>query len=100
MSLSREEIFERLKAVIDPEVGLNIIDMGLVYEAVDDGTGIRVEMTLTTPGCPMSAYMISEVRKALGAEEGGRPVEVVLVWSPPWTSDKIRPEALEELRNR
>lgn len=100
MEITPELLLEKLATVIDPEVGLNIVDMGLVYEArYRDGLA-WVQMTLTTPGCPMSSYLTGEAEAALRTLPGVRTVQVELVWSPPWSPGKIRPQALEELRNR
>ncbi len=99
MSLSREDLYEHLKAVIDPEVGLNIVDMGLVYDVTEMDGSIHVQMTLTSRGCPMGSFMTAEVQDVLGALDGVKSVEVELVWSPQWSPAMIRPGALEELRN-
>jgi metal-sulfur cluster biosynthetic enzyme len=93
-------VLEKLKEVIDPEVGLNVVDMGLVYDVRVAPEGITVEMTLTTPGCPMSSYLTQQVRAALDDLHGAGEPTVQLVWSPPWSPAKIRPEAMAELRRR
>lgn len=94
-----EMVMTCLQAVIDPEVGLNIVDMGLVYGvSIQDGV-VEVSMTLTTPGCPMRSYMETEVSAALSKLEGVREVKVEIVWSPPWTPSRIKPEALQALQS-
>lgn len=87
-----ETLLEGLKAVIDPEIGLNIVDLGLVYdlEIVGDGT-VRIEMTLTTPGCPLHAAINDAVHRALEPLPGVREVALDLVWAPPWTPEMITP---------
>jgi len=90
-----EFLMSLLTQVIDPEIGINIVDMGLVYGITEADGVIQVEMTLTTQGCPMGSYMTSEVQSVLGSLAGIRAVNVDIVWSPPWTSDKIKPGALE-----
>lgn len=97
MDLSEEKIRQSLRGVIDPEVNLNIVDMGLVYGVTVDGSRISVEMTLTTPGCPMRTYMEESVTAALSALEGVEEVRVEIVWFPPWSPDKIDREVLEQL---
>lgn len=94
-------MMEQLRNVIDPEVGLNIIDMGLVYELTPNETEkhVHVRMTLTTQGCPMSGYITSEVESNLKMMDGIENVEIELVWEPAWSPDKIKPEALEALQN-
>jgi metal-sulfur cluster biosynthetic enzyme len=77
-------ILEALHQVIDPEIGCNIVDLGLVYSvAVTDGVA-KITMTLTTPGCPMHESIGWGVKNALSGLEGIRDVEVEIVWDPPW----------------
>ncbi len=93
------EVREALRAVIDPEIGLNIVDLGLVYDvqiAAETGA-VAVEMTLTTPGCPLHAVIDSAVREVLGDLAGVRSVALDLVWSPPWTPEMISPEGRRAL---
>src|SRR5579885_1076752 len=81
---TEEMVREALKEVIDPEIGVNIVDLGLVYKlGIDDGAG-DVEMTLTTPMCPLSEYVESAVREAVGTVPGVREIGFQLVWTPPW----------------
>jgi metal-sulfur cluster biosynthetic enzyme len=87
-----EAIRKALRAVKDPELNLNIIDIGLVYDVEADDTGdVRVEMTLTSPGCPAGAEIIGDVKRVIGDMEGVRSVEVELVWEPYWTPEKMDP---------
>ena len=84
--------------VIDPELGINIVDLGLVYDLdVDDGL-VRVEMTMTTPACPLHAYLSEQVEEAIRAEMPGvRTVAVHLVWDPPWGPERMSRVAQQEL---
>ncbi len=93
MTLSEDAIREKLKEVIDPEVGLNIVDMGLVYGVKCENGNVHVEMTLTTPGCPMEEYMTNEVNRVLAENQEIKKVEVEIVWWPPWSPDMINREA-------
>jgi metal-sulfur cluster biosynthetic enzyme len=88
-----EAIRKAIRAVKDPELNLNIIDIGLVYDVdVDEEAGdVRVQMTLTSPGCPAGAEIISDVKRVVGDMEGVRSVEVDLVWEPYWTPEKMDP---------
>lgn len=97
MSLSKEIILENLKNVIDPEVNLNIVDLGLVYGVEIKDQTISVEMTLTTQGCPMRTYMEEGVREALIELEGVKDVIINIVWDPPWSPEKINPEAMNQV---
>jgi len=89
---SPETIRKALRAVKDPELNLNIIDIGLVYdvEASEEGD-VHVKMTLTSPGCPAGGEIIEDVKKVAGDLEGVRNVEVELVWDPYWTPEKMDP---------
>lgn len=85
------ELHEALRAVIDPEVGLDIVTMGLVYDVeVDDGRAI-ITHTLTTPGCPLERYMTDAILGVAYAQPGINEVTTRLVWEPRWS-----PEAMEE----
>ena len=87
-----------MQEVIDPEVGVNVFDLGLIYEVWVGGGTVRVKMTMTTPACPMGSYLTDNVREILlrrfpSIEE----VEVELVWDPPWEPDMISDEAKRQL---
>ena len=81
-----------LRAVKDPELNLNIIDIGLVYDVeVGEGGKVRVKMTLTSPGCPAGTEILDDVKRVLGDLEGVESVDVELVWDPYWTPEKMDP---------
>jgi metal-sulfur cluster biosynthetic enzyme len=81
-----------LRAVKDPELNLNIIDIGLVYDVESNEAGdVHVRMTLTSPGCPAGTEIIDDVKKVLADLEGVQGVEVELVWEPYWTPEKMDP---------
>jgi len=83
---------DALRAVKDPELNINVIDLGLVYEVeVSDGGEIHVEMTLTSPGCPVGPEMLSEAHGVLEKLDGVTKVNVELVWEPYWTPEKMDP---------
>ena len=84
------EVYEALRAVIDPEVGLDIVTMGLVYDVeVDDGHAI-ITHTLTTPGCPLERYITDAIRAVVFAQPGIAEVMTRLVWEPRWTPAEIK----------
>ncbi|MCL4313158.1 MAG: metal-sulfur cluster assembly factor [Actinobacteria bacterium] len=91
-----DSVWEALRGVVDPELGLDIVALGLVYDVRLEGDRVIIEMTLTTPGCPVSESLPDEayymVREALGPERAER-VDVRVVWDPPWTPERMRPEA-------
>lgn len=80
-----------LRKVKDPELGLNIVDLGLVYEIMVDGSDIQVDMTLTSPGCPAGPQITADVQRVLEALPGVGTVTVNIVWSPFWSPDMIEP---------
>ncbi|MGB3809441.1 MAG: metal-sulfur cluster assembly factor [Parvibaculum sp.] len=91
--LSDEALREALKDVFDPELGYNIVDLGLVYDiAVTDGA-VVVTMTLTTPGCPASEMIQGGVYQRIWAIDGVTDVDVHLVWEPRWSAEAMSPAA-------
>jgi metal-sulfur cluster biosynthetic enzyme len=87
-----DAVRKALRAVKDPELNLNIIDIGLVYDVeVAEAGGVHVRMTLTSPGCPAGTEIIDDVKKVVADMEGVQGVEVELVWEPYWTPDKMDP---------
>ena len=82
-------IRETLRQVIDPEIGCNIVDLGLIYDIVIHGNHVLVRMTLTTPGCPMHEMIANGVQMALLNLERVDDAEVELVWDPPWHPDMM-----------
>lgn len=83
--------------VIDPEIGINVVDLGLVYGIDVQESTAEVTMTLTTPACPLGPYIDSEVRSALQDVPGIEETKVNLVWSPPWDPSKMSEDAKLEL---
>lgn len=89
---SPEVARKALRAVKDPELGLNIIDIGLVYDvAVSEAGAAHVQMTLTSPGCPAGGEIIDDVKQTLLDLDGITAVEVELVWDPYWTPERMDP---------
>ncbi len=91
-------VVEALKTVRDPEIPVNLIDLGLIYDLLvnKDGT-VYVEMTLTAPSCPAAIQLPGDVERAVGTVEGVKDVRVKVVWTPPWTQDRMSYEARLEL---
>ena len=98
---TKDDVRERLKAVYDPEIGINVVDLGLIYgidlEERDGKTDVLITMTLTSMGCPLGPILVEEINQALGDLPNLGEVDVNLVWSPPWTPDMMSEEAKEEL---
>jgi FeS assembly SUF system protein len=98
LELLRQRIVDTLKSVYDPEIPVNIYDLGLIYgiEASEDGR-VEVEMTLTAPGCPVAGSLVREVAEKVGNVPGVATSHVQLVWEPPWTKERMSEEAMLEL---
>ena len=88
-TLDAETVIDALKSVYDPEIPINIVDLGLIYNVEVDGGEVSVEMTLTTAGCPMGAYLAQQAEWRIAEIDGVEDVTVDLVWEPPWSVDKI-----------
>jgi metal-sulfur cluster biosynthetic enzyme len=90
-------VWQRLRQIIDPELGCNIVDLGMIYEVILKGAHVHVAMTLTTPGCPMGDILTSAAESTLRAMPGVEDAEVRLVWEPRWTVARLSPAAREQL---
>ena len=105
MALTKEEVISALRSCIDPEIPLNIVDLGLVYGVdvtpageVPPQSDVAVQMTLTSPGCPMARSISHEVHRTLLTLPQVRNARVDLVWEPSWTPEKISPEGRRHLQ--
>src|SRR5690606_34051840 len=93
-----ERVWDALRIVIDPELGCNIVDLGLVYDvAVAEDGAVRVVMTTTTPGCPATAYLKDGALDSAAGVPGVASVEVTLTYEPPWSPQMMSPEAKRRL---
>lgn len=95
-----ERAEDALRDVYDPEIGLDIVALGLVYGVRADDTGIDVDMTLTTVGCPVSESLPFEAESAIRLALPGYDVRVHIVWNPPWTPERMSDAALDALGYR
>lgn len=85
-----EKIFEELKSVYDPELGINVVDLGLIYSVgITEENDVSITMTLTTPGCPLHNSITSGIRYCVEGIEEVNKVDVNLVWQPAWSPDKM-----------
>ena len=97
MNLERD-IIRALRQVYDPEIPVNVYDLGLIYEIrVDEEHHVYVQMTLTAPNCPMADYVVEQVNEAVKDVPGVVSVEIDLVWEPVWDKSRMSEEALVEL---
>lgn len=91
-------VIAALKTIFDPEIPLNVYDLGLIYGLqVDESGDVEVSMTLTAPACPVAGQIVTDVATRVGAVPSVRKAHVKLVWDPPWTKDRMSEEALLEL---
>jgi metal-sulfur cluster biosynthetic enzyme len=101
MSLNEEVITAALRQVRDPELMVNVVDLGLIYaigvEEVEGRTNMLILMTMTTPACPYAPQLLQEVKDTLCGLEGAGEVNVQLTLNPPWTPDRMTEEARDEL---
>lgn len=97
--ITKEAIELQLKQVIDPELTINIVDLGLIYDvSIKQESGeVEVTMTLTTPGCPLSMVFEEWIPEAVKKVTGVKNVRINLVWEPPWDPDKISDDVKEEM---
>ena len=87
---TRTSVMRALASVVDPELGMSVVDLGLIYGIEIDDHHVRVTMTLTAPGCPLHAVLPGWVKTAAQSIPGVNGVEVTLTFQPPWTPDRIR----------
>lgn len=102
MAISEDAVREEMKKVIDPELFVNIVDLGLVYvinlvETDDGKTDVTIEMTMTSPACPAGPQLIANSKQVVGQMEDVSEVEVKIVMDPPWTPDRMTEDAKDQL---
>lgn len=95
--ITQEAVLEKLKTVNDPEIGMNIVALGLVYEVAVDGGRVKVIMTLTSPMCPLGDILTNNVREAVKSLDGVTETEVQITFEPPWDTSKMSADAKAEL---
>ncbi len=92
------QILKAIKTVFDPEIPVNVYDLGLIYEiSVDENKVARITMTLTAPNCPMADDLIADVRNIVGSVKGVKDVNLILTFDPPWDQSMMSDEAKLEL---
>jgi len=95
---SEDEVREKLRTVNDPEVGVNIVDLGLVYGVEVTPERVRIELTMTSPACPLGDLVIDEARQAVAPIlPAGIDLNIELVWDPPWSPERMSDIAKQEL---
>jgi metal-sulfur cluster biosynthetic enzyme len=101
MTITEDLVREELKKVIDPELFVNIVDLGLIYNVdlvpTEEKINVKIDMTMTSPMCPAGPQMIANSKQVLGQVEGVGEVEVKIVLDPPWTPDRMTEDARDQL---
>lgn len=97
MTTLEERVRGELKKVLDPELNINIVDLGLIYDVREEGGEVEVEMTLTSPGCPLAGEIDRKIRDVVEPLKGVKKLIIEIVWDPPWNTDMISEEYKAEL---
>lgn len=95
--MTKEDVIKALRGVYDPEIPVNIYDLGLIYGIKVEGKRVELLMTLTAPGCPLAAQIAKDAERAV-REAGAEDVRVELTFDPPWSIERLTPEGREALR--
>jgi metal-sulfur cluster biosynthetic enzyme len=91
--VTRDEVIEALRQVEDPELGMDIVDLGLLYDVEVDDSTVKVTHSLTSMGCPVGPMIQEDIQNVTSSLEGVENVEVELVWEPPWTPERMSDDA-------
>src|SRR3989338_1665184 len=97
MAVDKEAILEALKGVYDPEIPVDVVNLGLIYEVNVDGDRVDLKMTTTAPGCPMGNYIAGQAERVLRKLDGVGEVHVEMVYDPPWSLDRVSEEGRRAL---
>lgn len=95
--VSQDQIVEKLKTCLDPELNVNIVDLGLIYGINIDGSQVNILMTLTTPGCPLDSYFVKDITDKLKSLKGISDVSVEMTFEPMWSPSKMSEESKDLL---
>lgn len=95
--ITRELVMQKLSEVVDPEIGLNIVEMGLIYSVEINDDSVDVKMTLTAPGCPLQNTLVSIAKDAIQQIPGVKRANIQIVWDPPWHPSMMSEEAKKKL---
>jgi metal-sulfur cluster biosynthetic enzyme len=95
--VTKEEILNALQSVSDPEIGMDIVNLGLVYEVQINGDKVYIKMTMTAPTCPVTPWILAEAQRTVENLEGVEAADVELVWEPPWNPSLMTDYAKEQL---
>jgi metal-sulfur cluster biosynthetic enzyme len=90
---TKDEVIEALRTVEDPELGMDIVDLGLLYDVEVEGPKVKVIHSLTSMGCPAGPMIQEDIQNVASSLEGVKEVEIELIWDPPWTPDRMSDDA-------
>lgn len=97
-TVTESQVYDALKKCMDPEIPVNVVDLGLIYGVkVASGKDVDIRMTMTTRGCPLHDTLVSDVKRYVGKINGIGNINVEIVWDPPWTLEKMNPEVRDKL---
>jgi metal-sulfur cluster biosynthetic enzyme len=97
-SISKDQVYVQLKKCMDPEIPVNVVDLGLIYGVeIEAEKDVNIKMTMTTRGCPLHNTMVNDVKKHVGKIKGIGNINVEIVWDPPWSIDKMDPSARDSI---
>jgi metal-sulfur cluster biosynthetic enzyme len=88
-----DEVTDALREVIDPELGLDFVELGLIYDVEVDGATVRITYTLTSPGCPIGPQVSEQIEEFVGELQGVQEVEPTMTFTPPWTPERMSEDA-------
>ncbi|MGI0038670.1 MAG: metal-sulfur cluster assembly factor, partial [Nitrososphaera sp.] len=96
--VTEDQVYSALKKCMDPEIPVNVVDLGLIYGVkVDQGKDVDIKMTMTTRGCPLHDTLVSDVKRYVGKISGIGNINVEIVWEPAWTLEKMNPAVRDQL---
>lgn len=96
--ITKERVFSELRKCMDPEIPVNVVDLGLIYDVdVTEKNNVDIKMTMTTRGCPLHDTLVNDVKKYINTIEGVGQINVEIVWDPPWSIDKMNPTVRDKL---
>ena len=97
VTVKKEDVIKALKECFDPEIPVNVYDLGLVYNIDLNGTEVKIKMTMTSPFCPVTDYLLEDVKNKVEEIAGATKVDVEITFDPPWNQDKISEEGKAQL---
>lgn len=90
--ITKEQVLDKLKTVVDPEIGINIVDLGLIYKIDIQGDVVNIDMTLTVPGCPLASMLTQVAKQRVEMLDGVKTANINLVWEPKWNPSMVSDE--------